>query len=133
MILEGEGLAPIAQPSEAQVRDLVTSLASPRSSFASLTDEAGNYLQVAGGRPWCVVERREVSPLRHRRAYTESGRRPYADGAKIRSGAGEILLRADEWLLLKQAAELFAAFLAGRTFPDFVRWRSMNSSLGLPE
>ena len=133
MILEGEGLAPIVQPSEAQVRDLVTSLASPKPSFASLTDEAGNYLQVAGGRPWCVVERREVSPLRHWRARTESGRRPYADGAKIRSGAGEILLRADEWLLLKQAVELFAAFQARRAFPDFVQWRSMNFSLGLPE
>ncbi|ATY31684.1 hypothetical protein [Sphingomonas psychrotolerans] len=133
MILEGEGMAPIARPSEAQVRDLVTSLASPKPGFASLTDEAGNYLQVAGGRPWCVVERREVSPLRHWRAHTESGRRPYEDGAKIRSGAGEIALRADEWLLLKQAAELFATFLAGRAFPIFVQWRSMNSTLGLPQ
>ena len=133
MILESEGMTSIAEPSEAQVRDLVTSLAPPGPSFASLTDEAGNYLQIAGGRPWCVVERREVSPLRHWRARTDSGRRPYADGARIRSGAGEIVLRADEWLLLKQAAELFAAFLARRAFPDFVLWRSMNSSLGLPE
>jgi len=133
MILEGEGRAPIAQPSEAQIRDLVTSLASPGLSSASLTDEAGNYLQVAGGRPWCVVEKREVSPLRHWRAHTESGRRPYADGAKIRSKAGEIVLRADEWILLKQATDLFAAFSARKAFPDFVRWRSMNSTLGLPE
>ncbi|WP_404338424.1 hypothetical protein AB2M62_05870 [Sphingomonas sp. MMS12-HWE2-04] len=133
MKLEAEGMAPIAEPSEDQVRNLVLSLAMPRPTFASLNDAHGNYIQVAGGRPWCMVEWRQANPLVHYGATAKAVRSPYKDGAKIRSGAGEIALQADEWLLLKQAAELFLAFRAGKQFPDFVRWRTMNSKLGLSE
>lgn len=133
MILEAEGMAPIAEPTEEQVRNLVTSLSAPKPTFASLSDDRGNYVQVVGARPWCMVEWRQAAPLAHRRAHADAVRRPYKDGATIRSGAGEIALQADEWLLLKQAAEIFVAFRAGRTFPDFVQWRTINSKLGLPE
>jgi len=126
-------MASIVNPTEGQVRDLVVSLTMPKPTFASLTDDLGNYVQVVGGRPWCMVEWRQTDPLVHRRATTSSGRRPYKDGAKIRSGAGEITLLADEWLLLKQAAEIFAAFRTGEPLPDFVQWRTINSQLGLPE
>jgi len=132
VILEAEGMSPVQAPTEEQIRAFVLSLAMPKPTFASLTDNSGNYVQVVGGRPWCMVEWRQVDPLIHRRANSEAVRRPYKDGATIRSGAGEIILRADEWLLLKQAADIFAAFHAGKSFPEFVRWRTINEKLGLP-
>jgi hypothetical protein len=133
MILEANGLPLISKPTDTQVRNLVLSLRAPKPTFASLTDDEGNYVQVGGARPWCVVEWRQVSPAIHQRANADSVRRPYRDGAPINFGTGPIPLRADEWLLLKQAADIFAAFRAGQPFPDFVRWRIINSLIGLPE
>jgi len=133
MTLEVEGLPAIAQPDEDLIRKTIMDLRGAGPSFASLTDRQGNYVQVAGGRPWVMVEWRQVSPLIHRRAHTTSGRRPYKDGAKINFGAGSIALQADEWLLQKQAFEIFLAFLRMEDFPDFVRWRTINDQLGLKD
>ena len=133
MILEIEGKAPIENPSEHVVRDNVMSLRSHLSTFGSLTDATGNYVQVAGGRPWCMVEWRQTKPLQHSRAYTTINRRPYKDGAPIHFTAGPVSLREDEWILQKQAAEIFIAFLKGDEFPDFVCWRPINRILGIPE
>lgn len=131
MFLDGEGRTPIRDPSEDQVRELVLGLQIGQTSFASLTDEAGNYVQVAGSRPWCTVERRRASPLSHEKAYQVTPRPKYKDGAKLRTGAGDISLNHDEWFLLKDAAEIFVAFLRRDAFPTQVNWRSMNETLGL--
>ncbi|MFC3444098.1 hypothetical protein ACFOKF_23420 [Sphingobium rhizovicinum] len=47
------------------------------------------------------------------------------------TGAGEIVLKHDEWFLLKDAAEVFAAFLHKDLMPARVKWRSMNEMFGL--
>ncbi len=131
VLLEAEGLSPIQNPSEEQVRDLILSLKVGRTSFASLTDGAGNYVQVAGNLPWCLIEHRRLSPLRHERAFQETPKPKYLDGAKLRTGAGDISLQHDEWFLLKDAAEICVAFLRKDPFPPHVNWRSMNETLGL--
>lgn len=128
-ILEGEGLGRIYDPDEKQVRDFVLSLTTAGPSFGSLTDASGNYVQVAGSRPWCVVERRQIKPLVHERAYQDTPNPKYTDGAKLRTGAGEIELRSDEWFLLKDAAEVFVAFLHATPLPAAVQWRPMNETL----
>jgi hypothetical protein len=129
MMLDGEGLAPVFDPGEAEVRNLIRGLELSGSSFASLTDSHGNYVQAAGSRPWCLVERRESKPLKHYRAFQDTPVPKYKDGAKIRTGAGDIEMRFDEWFLLKDAEEVFISFLLGHPFPPQVEWRSMNEVL----
>lgn len=131
MLLEAEGQPPIRNPSEEQVRALVLSLRIGETSFASLTNGTGDYVQVAGNRPWCVIEHRRVEPLQHDRAFQETPVPKYKDGAKLRTGAGDIALKHDEWFLLKDAAEVLVAFLRKDGFPAYVKWRSMNETLGV--
>jgi hypothetical protein len=126
MILESEGVAPISHPSVDQVRQAVLGLSRMRPSFVALTDEVGNYVQAAGDRPWCVLERRRVEPLLHQRAFQHTPIPKYKDGAKISTGAGEITMKFDEWFLLKDAAEVFVAFLHREAEPPQVQWRSLN-------
>jgi hypothetical protein len=131
MVLEGEGVAPVYDPQENQVRELVLGLRRAGPSFVSLTDRDGNYVQAAGDRPWCLVERREVGPPNHYRAFQNTPIPKYNDGAKIRTGAGDIEVRSDEWFLLKDAEEILVSFLRGHEYPPQVCWRSMNEVLGI--
>ncbi len=131
MKLEAEGQLTIQNPSEELVRALILGLQQGGSTFASLTDEAGNYIQVAGSRPWCVIERRHLKPLQHERAFQETPKPKYKDGAKLSTGAGELSLKHDEWFLLKDAAEVAVSFLRHDEVPARVKWRSMNEMLGL--
>ena len=131
MIFEAKGQPPVQNATEEQVRALVLDLRVGGAFFASLTDEAGNYIQIAGSRPWCVIECRRLKPLQHVRAFQATPTPKYNDGAKLQSGAGSITLRHDEWFLLKDAADIFAAFLRKDDFPAHVQWRSMNERLGL--
>jgi hypothetical protein len=131
MTLEADGLPPLHNPTEEQVRDLVLRVDRMGPSFASLTDEAGDYVQLAGSRPWCLVEMRRHNPTRHERAFQHTPQPKYADGAKIITGAGEIVMKHDEWFLLKDAADIFVAFLNRQPYPEKVEWRSMNETLGI--
>ena len=130
MLLESEAQSAIENPSEDEVRKLILSLSVGQTSFASLTNEAGEYVQVAGSRPWCVIEHRKGGP-RHERAFQKTPTPKYKDGAKLRTGAGDITLKHDEWFLLKDAVEVFLAFLRREPYPAQVQWRSMNDTLGL--
>jgi hypothetical protein len=133
MVLEGEATPPIFRPTEEQVVAIVMGLRKPGPTFAALTTAGGDNVQVAGGRPWCMAEWRQGTPLMHSRPFTESGRRPYIEGALLEFSAGPIRLKADEWLLQKQAVEIFLAFLRQEPFPSFVRWRSINRLLGIED
>ena len=131
IVLEVEGRLAVESPSKEQIRAAVISLERGGSTFACLTDKDGNYIQAAGSRPWCLVERRRLRPLEHQRAFQETPNPKYKDGAKLSTGAGEIVMRHDEWFLLKDAADLFVAFLEEEPLPAHVNWRSMNETLGL--
>ena len=129
MTLEAEGELRVHDPTEEQVRALVLRINRMGPSFASLTDESNNYVQLAGGRPWCLIERRRTNPLIHERAFQHTPHPKYEDGARISTGAGEIVMKHDEWFLLKDAADVFASFLNRRPFPEHVQWRLMNEML----
>ena len=131
MTLEGEGFAQVSNPTEGDVRGAVLGLARSGTSFVSLEDETGNYIQVAGSRPWCVLERRQVAPLIHQRAFQDTPSPKYLDGAKISTGAGEITMKSDEWFLLKDAADVFVSFLNRQAPPAHIQWRSLNEMLDL--
>jgi hypothetical protein len=130
MLLEAEGRRPIENVTEAQVRAAILRLRSQGpSSFASLTDSDGNYLQAAGGQATCMLERRDAVHGRHYRAHMNERSKVFSDGALLAFGAGKIELAADEWLLASLVAEAFVAFLNGSELPSAILWREVTDSL----
>jgi hypothetical protein len=131
LFLELEGGGRVEEPSLDQVREAVLGLKAPRPTFLCLTHRNGDYIQIVGGRPWCRVELRRQTARSHWCAFQDTPNPKYKDGAKLRSGAGEILMAHDEWFLLKDAADIVSAFYNQVGFPPHVQWRSMNEMFGL--
>lgn len=128
MRLEVESRPPIDNATEAQVRTAVLGLRSyGPSSFASMTDEAGNYLQVAGGGVTCMLEMRDAAARRHYRAYQDVDRPIHPDGTLLVFGGGEIPLKADEWFAAPMVADAFVSFLKGEELTSSIRWRDVTS------
>lgn len=71
-----------------------------------------------------LLERREVSGT-HSRAFQDKPVAVHPDGTLLPSNAGTFNLAQDEWFLLKQVVEVFAAFASGEPCLPFVRWRKM--------
>ena len=99
------------------------------SSFASLTDDRGNYLLAAGGGLTCMLERRDVDQGRTFRAFVDKPSKSYPDGSILAFGAGQLQLMADEWLTSAQVADAFEAFLLGRPLPAVLHWRDQGDAL----
>ena len=119
MKFDPQGRADVPAPTPALIRRSIKSLRSyGSSSFASLTDDAGNYVQVAGGGVSCMVEHFEINGGRRRRAFHDRPSPVRPDGTVLVFGAGEIPMRSDEWFISDQVAEIFLAFLKGSPFPS---------------
>ena len=124
MILQIEGKAELVQPSATRLRSALKSLRSyGPSSYASLTDNQGNYIQVAGGGVTCMVERYEKGTNTRERADHDKPSPIRPDGTILAFRAGNISMRSDEWFMADQVVELFAAFLNGDAYPDCAHWR----------
>jgi hypothetical protein len=127
MKLDVEGRSPINNVSEAKVRSVIARLRSyGPSSFASLTDESGNYLQVAGGGATCMMERRDVSGGRHYRAFQNNRSVTFADGTALVFGGGKVKLASNEWFVSQDVEDAFLAFLRGEHLPSRVKWRDIT-------
>jgi hypothetical protein len=130
MRLEAEGQTPIDNVSETRVRSVVAKLRSyGPSSFASLTDEVGNYLQVAGGGVTCVIERRDASNNHHYRAFQDKRIAVFADGTALVFGGGEVKLASNEWFTSQDVEDVFLAFLRGEQLPARIKWRDITDLL----
>lgn len=115
-------------PSERQLRKAILSLRSyGPSSFASLTDENGNYLQIGGGGITCLIERRDAVTGTHYRAYQKQKNINYPDGTLLVFGAGSIALLSDEWFSSTVSADIFVAFLLRQALPSDVYWRAATA------
>ena len=130
MRFEVENTPPIQGPSARRVRAAILSLRNHgRSSFATLADDRGNYLLVAGGGLTCMLERRDVDAGRMFRAFVDQPAKSVPDGTILAFGAGQLRLMADEWLTAPQVAEAFDAFLLGKPWPAMLRWRDQGDVL----
>lgn len=124
MRLDVEGKASVSNPTPAQIARAIRSLKSyGRSSYASLTNESGDYIQVAGGGVSCMVEL-FVAPTAVRcRAFHDKPSAARPDGTILVFGAGNLPMRSDEWFMANQVVEIFLVFHSNAPFPDYVRWR----------
>lgn len=130
MLFEVEKNPPRQDPTAAQVSSAIAKLRSyGPSSFASLTDELGNYLQVAGGGPTCLLEKRSVVDRKHFRAYLETPSGIHPDDTILAFSGGEVKLRADEWISVPLVTQAFTAFVHGNDLPQSFQWREITSLL----
>lgn len=127
MILERQGATLINDPSPKQLElELKRLKISGRSSFASLTDDSGSYVQVAGGGVACMLEWRDYKSRSHMRAYLKTSIVPFEDGTELIFAGGRIPLRQDEWLNINLIIKAFVAFSCGEPFPAAIFWRDMS-------
>lgn len=127
MRLEVERKPPVNEVTENQLRTVIASLRSyGPSSFASLADDDGNYLQVAGGGFTCMLERRHLTTGQHFRGYKDEKSSVFPDGTALVFGGGEIRLQADEWFNANEVTDIFVSFLRGEALPSLVKWRDIS-------
>jgi len=130
MRLEIENKPAIDDATEAQVCAVIMSLRSyGPSSFASLTDVKGNYLQVAGGGMTCMLERKDIVSGHHFRGYKGEKSKVFPDNTALMFGGGEVRLAADEWFTAQEVVEVFLAFLRCSELPLSVKWRDVTTML----
>jgi hypothetical protein len=128
MLLEVEKKAPVENAVAADVRAVIPKLRSyGPSSYASLTDAQGSYLQVAGGGVTCMLEWRDAVNRRHFRAHLDASSKVFPDGTILTFSGGEVKLRADEWLTAPMVEEAFLAFLRGQSLPPSIKWRDISA------
>lgn len=124
MKLDVEGKAGVRNATPAQIARAIRSLKSyGRSSYASLTNESGSYVQVAGGGVSCMVELFDASAEVCSRAFHDKPSAARPDGTILVFGAGNLPMRSDEWFMANQVVEIFLAFHATAPFPNYVCWR----------
>lgn len=70
------------------------------SSFACITDDEGNYVQVAGGRFTCFIERCDAKSKRLFRGYQSNSSTNFEDGTLLSFSAGRVLLKKMSGLIL---------------------------------
>ena len=127
MIFEYERQLPIIDVSEKILFRVLKRLKSyGPSSFASLADETGSYLQVAGGGVTCMLERKDMPSGKQYRGYQDKPCNTFPDGTLLVFSGGEIPLKNDEWFNIDQVTIVFGAFLKGASMPSFVKWRNIT-------
>ena len=128
MLLEVEGKIPIMEARISDIRREISRLRSyGPSSFATLTDNYGNFVQVAGGGVTCMLERGDSIHGVKFRAYQDKRSAVFLDGTVLAFSGGEIPLRSNEWFSAGDADELFVSFLNGEDCPGHIKWRDITS------
>lgn len=124
MIFESEGKTPIVNPTVKQVKSVISKLRSyGPSSFASITDENGSYLQVAGGGVTCMLEKYDSKSGRRFRAYGLNKNLAFPDGTLLVFRGGELKMKSDEWFRFEKIIDAFCCFLEKKPLPIDIFWR----------
>lgn len=126
MILNVENKKPVHPQSFARIETALKALKSyGPSSFASLSDDSGAYVQVAGGPVSALLERRLSFDPHVMRAFLSEKRSPFEGIQTLVCGAGRILRAPDEILFLEDVLPVFRAFYEGSVMPSEVKWRKI--------
>jgi hypothetical protein len=101
-----------------------------KSSFASLSDKEGNWVQVGGGKATCFLERKKFQTGRIYRAWQEKPVLPKEfDQTILTFGGGICQLAQQEWFEINQVVDVFEAFLLQKAYPFYIHWRDITSLL----
>jgi hypothetical protein len=95
-------------------------------SFATLTRQDGSYVQVAGGKEKCLIEKRDIPHQMHWRAYWRPVSATSDSLQVITCGAGQITARADEIFSVEDVVSIWRSFCYNKPSASEVMWRSMS-------
>lgn len=124
MILEQEGKKTVDNPTVNQIKKAISSLRSyGPSSFASITNSEGKYLQVAGGGITCMLELYDPETNQRFRAFSDKKNPAFPDGTLLVFGAGKLAMQSDEWFFADKVAEAFCNFSKEEPLPIDIKWR----------
>lgn len=124
MILEREGKGAIENPTINQIKKAISALRSyGPSSFASITNSQGKYLQVAGGGVTCMLEFYDPVVNQRFRAFGDKKNPAFPDGTLLIFGAGKLTMQSDEWFFADKVAEVFCNFSKEEPLPADIKWR----------
>ena len=124
MILEIENQSTIIDVSEKVLIKKLKNLRSyGPSSFASLTNDNGSYVQLAGGGVTCMIEHFDSVMKIRKRAFHDFSSTQFSDGTRLVFGGGDIALKKDEWFNIEQSISIFTSFLGEKKFPENISWR----------
>lgn len=127
MKLEAENSPVITGVSQAQLIKTLKKLKSyGPSSFACIADDEGNYLQVAGGRYTCFIERYDAKNKKLFRGFHSNSSTNFEDGTSLSFGGGRVELRKDEWFNIDDVIEVFSLFSQNQALPESIHWRELN-------
>ncbi|WP_431035962.1 hypothetical protein [Pseudomonas yamanorum] len=127
MKLEAENSPVKAGVNQAQIIKILKKLKSyGPSSFACITDDEGNYVQVAGGRFTCFIERYDAKSKKLFRGYHSNSSTNFEDGTLLSFGGGRVELKKDEWFNIDEVIEVFSLFSQNQPLPENIHWREMN-------
>ncbi|MFB3304745.1 hypothetical protein [Pseudomonas sp. AMR01] len=96
------------------------------SSFACITDDDGNYVQVAGGRFTCFIERYDAKSKKLFRGYHSNSSTNFEEGTLLSFSAGRVPLKKDEWFNIDDVIEVFSLFNQNQALPESIYWREMK-------
>lgn len=96
------------------------------SSFACITDGDGNYVQVAGGRFTCFIERYDAKSKKLFRGYHSNSSTNFEDGTLLSFGGGRVELKKDEWFNIDEVIEVFSLFSQNQALPESIYWREIK-------
>lgn len=119
-----------------QVRDFVkveaalTELdASGPHSYASLTHQDGSYVQVAGGKQECLIEKRDITSNTHWRAHLATARSRSATPHVLTFGGGQMTLAEDEVFTIDEVISIWRSFFDKEPFTTDIAWRDVTDML----
>lgn len=126
MKLEAENSPVVVGVNQAQLIKTLKKLKSyGPSSFACITDDDGNYVQVAGGRFTCFIERYDARSKKFFRGYHSNSSTRFEDGSMLSFSAGRVALKKDEWFNIDDVIEVFSLFNQHQALPAGVYWREI--------
>ncbi len=130
MLLEIEKKKPVQVGDFAKVEKALRGLKSygPH-SYAILTAQDGSYLQIAGGRVSCVLEKRHQNDGKHYRAHLGEAKVPFKGTQTLMFGGGHMQMEPDEVLFIDDVICVFKAFFDGEYLPSYIGWRDMTDVL----
>ncbi|MGR3511233.1 MAG: hypothetical protein ACU0GG_00605 [Paracoccaceae bacterium] len=127
LTIEGKEAFPVRDFAkvESELRKLRTP--GPR-SFAILARPDGSYIQVAGGRVTCVVERRDVNSVRNFRARLAEPKVPFKGVTTLVFGSGTVEAHPEEFLFIEDVIPLFKSFFDNKEPDVGVTWQELDES-----
>jgi hypothetical protein len=114
MLLESENRVAIRNPSEKSIKAQIVALRSyGPSSFATISDDNGNYIQIAGGGVTCVLEKREGTTAKQYRAFKNEKSKVFTSETELVFGGGTLKVQPDEWFTNEEVIDIIIEFMRG--------------------